>query len=315
MSQRRALARPIVLGVAVLLLAGCAGPAGGEKLDAEKSPLSEYFDAIYGNQDEDAWAKQQEEVEELVAACMTDEGFEYIPVDQDQYNFIDEDGPEWGTREFVELNGYGMQQSEEDIEKMNADAEDYVDPNQDYVSSLSESEQAAFYEVLYGPGQPETIEGEEYEYDWTTAGCYGAAQHEVQGEMPYDDEKYESLFDDLEKMYNDLSKTPETKKADADWADCMADAGEPGFKTKQDAVMSISDELNAVYEANPTGELDQTAELKELRERELELALIDFECGEKVDYEQRTLKGQFELEKKFIKSHQKQLDEIMANAK
>jgi len=317
MSRRLALARPLVLGVAVLLLAGCAGPTGGTKLDAEKSPLSEYYDAIYGNQDEDAWADQQNQVEELVAACMTDEGFEYIPVDQSQYSFTDEDGPEWGTREFVELNGYGMQQSEADIEKMNDDAEEYVDPNQDYVMTLSESEQAAFYEVLYGAPQYEE-EGEEpveYEYDWTTAGCYGAAQHEVQGEQPYDNDKYKSLFKDLEGMYEDLQKTPEVKKADADWADCMADEGETGFKKKNDAVESISDQLNEIYEANPTGELDQTKDLAKLRERELELAMIDFECGEKVDYEQRTLAGQFELEKKFIKSHQKQLDEIVANAK
>ena len=317
MSRRRAMVRPLVIGVAALLLAGCTGPTGGEKLDPEKSPMSKYFDAMYGNQDEDAWAEQQEQVEELVAACMTDEGFEYIPVDQDQFGFVEEDGPEWGSKEFAELKGYGMQQSPEEIEEMNSQSEEYVDPNQDYVATLSESEQAAFYEVLYGPGVPEEELDEDgsSEYDWTTAGCYGAAQHEVQGEQPYDDDKYKSLFDDMQEMYEDLQKTPELKKADADWADCMADAGEPGFKTKQDAVMSIQDDLNAIYEANPTGEIDQTEELEELREREIELAVIDFECGEKVDYEQRTLAGQFALEEKFIKAHQKQLDELMANAK
>jgi len=317
MSRRRAIARPLVIGVAVLLLAGCTAPTGGEKLDPEKSPLSEYMGALYGDQDEDAWAEQQEEVEELVAACMTDEGFEYIPVDQSQYSFTDEDGPEWGTKEFAEQNGYGMQQTEEQIAEMNEQSEEYVDPNQDYVTSLSESEQTAYYEVLYGAPQYEEEGGEavEYEYDWTTAGCYGAAQHEVQGEQPYDDDKYKSLFEDMQKMYEDLQKTPEAKKADADWSDCMADAGETGFKKKNDAVQSISDDLNAIYEANTTGELDQTAELAELREREIELALVDFECSTKVDYEQRTLAGQFELEKKFIKTHQKQLDELVANAK
>jgi hypothetical protein len=299
----------------MLLLAGCAGGTGGEELDPEKSPLTEYFSALYGDQDEDAWAKQQEEVEELVAACMTDEGFEYIPVDQDQYDFINEDGPEWGTKEFVELNGYGMQQSEEEMEQMEEQSQEYVDPNQDYVATLSESEQTAFYEVLYGPPSPETEEAVEFEYNWETAGCYGAAQHQVQGEQPYDDDRYKSLFEDMNEMYEDLQKTPEIKKADADWAECMADAGEPGFKTKQDAVMEIQDALNAVWEANPTGELDQKEELAELRERELELALVDFECAEKVDYEQRSLAGQFELEKKFIKEHKKQLDEIKANAK
>ena len=300
----------------MLLLAGCAGPTGGDKLDAEKSPLSEYFSALYGDQDEDAWAKQQEEVEELVAACMSDEGFEYIPVPQGQFTSTNEDGPEWGTKEFAELNGYGMQQSEEELEEMEQQGEEYVDPNQDYVETLSESEQTAFYEVLYGaPSEDMGNSDEPMEYDWTTAGCYGAAQHEVQGEQPYDDDRYKSLFEDMNGMYEDLQKTPEIKKADADWADCMADAGEPGFKTKNDAIMEIQDALNEVWEANPTGELDQKEELAELRERELELAVIDFDCAEKVDYEQRSLAGQFELEKKFIKEHKKQLDQIVADAK
>ena len=300
----------------MLLLAGCAGPAGGDKLDAEKSPLSEYFSALYGDQDEDAWAKQQEEVEELVAACMSDEGFEYIPVPQGQFSSPTDDGPEWGTKEFAELNGYGMQQSEEEMEEMEQQGEEYVDPNQDYVETLSESEQTAFYEVLYGaPSEDMGNSDEPMEYDWTTAGCYGAAQHEVQGEQPYDDDRYKSLFEDMNGMYEDLQKTPEIKKADADWADCMADAGEPGFKTKQDAIMEIQDALNEVWEANPTGELDQKEELAELRERELELAVTDFECAEKVDYEQRSLAGQFELEKKLIKEHKKQLDQIVADAK
>ena len=153
------------------------------------------------------------------------------------------------------------------------------------------------------------------EYDWTTAGCYGAAQHEVQGEQPWEDEQYESLFEDIQKMYEGLQDSPEAKKADAEWAACMADAGEPGFKTKQDPVNQINEELNKVYEANPTGELDQTEELAELRERELELALVDFECAEKVNYTDRTLAAQFEVEEQFIKDHKKQLDQIVADAK
>ena len=147
MSRRRAIARPLVIGVAALLLAGCAGPGTDAKLDPEKTPLTKYFDAIYGSGDDnEVYIAQAQEAEELVAACMSDEGFEYIPVDQSQYyNFEEEDGPKWGTKEFVIENGYGMQQSPEQIEEMNSSSEEFVDPNQDYVATISETEKSAYY--------------------------------------------------------------------------------------------------------------------------------------------------------------------------
>ena len=67
----------MIVGVA-LTLSACSllpGGGGGEKLDPTKSPLSEYMSAFYGEQDEDFYAQQAKEVEELVAACMSDQGF------------------------------------------------------------------------------------------------------------------------------------------------------------------------------------------------------------------------------------------------
>ena len=83
----------VILGAALTLSACSLLPGGGgsEKLDPEKSPLAEYMDAFYGQQDEDFYAQQAKEVEELVAECMSDQGFEYIPVDQTQYASFDYD--------------------------------------------------------------------------------------------------------------------------------------------------------------------------------------------------------------------------------
>ena len=318
MSRRRAvLVRSVALISATVLLAGCSAIGGdAPKLDPEKSPLSEYWSALYGDYDQSDYDDMNKEQEELVAACMADEGFEYIPVDQSQYTSFSDDDVDRDTEEWVAEHGYGMQQSPEEIEEMNEQATEYVDPNQDYVMALSESEQTAYYEVLYGVQDMEPNADGEYEYNWETAGCQGAAQHEVQGEMPYDNDKYKDLLDDMNSVYEDVQKDPEMKKLDTEWAACMSEAGETGFKKKFDAMESISDELNAMYE-DPTAQEDQDAfaETQEkLRKKEIKLALVDFHCSQEVDYSDRSLTIQFAAEQQFIDDNKKQLDEMVADA-
>ena len=73
----------LLLGIG-LTLSACSAIGGETKLDPEKSPLAEYMSAFYGDQDQDFYDKQNKEIEELVAECMSDDGWEYIPVDQTQ---------------------------------------------------------------------------------------------------------------------------------------------------------------------------------------------------------------------------------------
>ena len=83
MPRYKSLIAPAALALgAALVLSGCGVIGAPEKLDPEKSPLAEYMSACYGEQDQEFYDKQSKQVEELVAACMADEGFEYIPVDQ-----------------------------------------------------------------------------------------------------------------------------------------------------------------------------------------------------------------------------------------
>lgn len=315
MSSRRAVFVPLLaIAAATMLLAGCAAGSDAPKLDPAKSPLTEYWSALYGDYDQADYDAMNKEQEELVAACMADEGFEYIPVDQSQYMSSNNEDVDTDTEEWVAEHGYGMQQTPEEIEAMNEQAAEYVDPNQDYVMALSESEQTAYYEVLYGVQEP-NVDGE-YEYNWETSGCQGAAQHEVQGEMPYDNDKYTDLLDRMNTVYEDVQKDPEMKKLDAEWASCMADEGQTSFKKKQDAIDSIIEDQNAIYE-DPTAQDDQDAFAKtqeELRKKEIKLALIDFGCSKKVDYQDRSLAIQFALEKQFIEDNKKQLDEMVADA-
>ena len=306
----------MIVGVA-LTLSACSllpGGGGGEKLDPTKSPLSEYMSAFYGEQDEDFYAQQAKEVEELVASCMNDQGFEYIPVDQTQYTSFDWDPNERETEEWVAANGYGVNLTEEQQEEQNAEFEDFTDPNDDYRASLSESESTAYWEALYGP-QPtedELNEDGSYEYTWENGGCYGVSQHEVSGDQAYDQDEFKPIFDAMGKLYEDQSKDPRMKELNAKWASCMADAGYDDFKEQFDAAQSIYDQQNEFWDNNTDGSSPTAEQTAEWREVELDTAMADWKCKQETNYTQEALKVQFELEKQFIKDHKAEIDELVA---
>lgn len=309
------------IAVAALGLTGCAsdaagGTGAGGALTYEDSPLNKYLSAAYGNYDEDEVIADSKKAEEATAACMAAEGFDYLPVDQSQNmsSFSEADMEERETEEWVAANGYGMSQSPEDMAAQQEQAESYVDPNQDYVASLSQTEQTAYYEVLYGPPQTEDMMNEDgsSEYNWEDAGCSGAAQHEISGDNPYEDEAHKPLFDAINKLYENLAKDPGIQALDAEWASCMADSGNPDYAAKQDAITAASELSNAVYN-NETGEAPSDADLAEVRAGEIEIALADFKCSEEVDYTASMLALQFTLEEQFVADHQSELDAFAAD--
>lgn len=320
------MSRPRIVPVGIaaialsIALAGCtagSGGGGGSELKAEDSPLTEYMAAVYESQDQTDYEAQQAEAEELIAACMADEGFEYIPVDySSSYVEMDEgDIEDQNTEEWIAEHGYGMNQTPEQIEEQNEQATEFVDPNQDYVMSLSEGEQAAFYEVLYGAGPDEEDIDEDgsYEYNWEEAGCQGAAQHEANGggEDIWSSDEHADLIDAMNSVWEDLEKSPAIKTLNAEWASCMADAGYADLSTKQDAFNIVMEESNALWEGTETGPTEE--QTKEARDHEIEIALADFKCSEEVDYTDTQLKAQFELEEQFISDYKSELDAFIAD--
>ena len=318
------MSRPRIVPVGIaaialsIVLAGCSagsGGGGGSELKAEDSPLQEYMSAVYESQDQTDFEAQQAEVEELTAACMAEEGFEYIPVDySSQYSSSTEvDFEDTNTEEWVTENGYGMNQTPEQIDEQSEQAEEFVDPNQDYIASLSEGEQMAYYEVLYGPG-PDESELEEdgsYEYNWEEAGCSGKAQHETGGQDVWSSDEHADLIEAMNSVWEDLEKDPAIKTLNTEWASCMADAGYADFSVKNDAVQAVIDESNALWEGSETGPTDE--ETKAARDHEIEIALADFTCSEEVDYTDKQLKAQFALEEQFITDHKAELDAFIAD--
>lgn len=319
------------MGVLALAIAGCTGGQDTSSTDLwENSPLNKYLGWDSASQQsseeqEREFIEQRNRVEELVAACMKDEGFEYVPVDYAQeagmvVSSEDEEYPwEPDKREWVAKYGYGAVDwpGKEEMEEEAANPEEgesSVDPNQEYVESLSPSEQTAYYETLYGP-QPteEEVESGDYEYDPENAGCMGDAELEFGAEDPWAAEEFQPIMEAMTELYTTVREAPEFRELDAKWSRCMEDAGFD-FSAQGEAQQSIYDRQSEIYESVTEeewaeGEPD-LPELDELQADEVELALADLECREKTDYTENSMKLQYAAEEAFIQEHKAELDAL-----
>ena len=347
------ITRPLVLTASAALLAAgltsCSQDGGGGGLTYEDSPLNEYLSAAWGDdQSPEEYEKQYEDqnrqAEELTAECMAEQGFEYTPNTSSGavYSSSDDDyDPE--SEEWVSQYGYGVFTNPWGDEEQVAEEDEYVDPNADYVSSLSESEQIAYNEALYGE-QPSEEAYEDPDFDWENfdwdslePGCNGIAWEEVQGEDATQAlyEEYQPLLDRINLIYEDLQSAPEMSDLNAEWASCMADAGFAGYTVQTDAAQEFYDaqdefytdqnalseeidwdnatqeEIDAFYEENDPS---NSPEWKEKGEREIEVALADLECREKTDYTEASLRIQFDLEEQFIADNKAELEAFKAAA-
>lgn len=314
--------------VGVLALTGCSDDkkSSSDGSSPEEGPLSKILSATWEDQDQEYYDKQQVEVENLVAKCMAAEGFEYTPQEPmgSVTVFTEEDWANQNTEEWVAENGYGMsmgmEPTEEPVDPDGEGAEEWVDPNADYIASLSDTEETAYYEALWGPSDMEMTEEdmEEYVYNWEDGGCQGAAQHEVSGGLEdiYTDPKFEDLNEAMSELYTNALADPRITELSAEWSSCMADAGYTDFATPDEAMMSISDAQNELY--NWEGEIDEdytgpsSEAIAEVRKLEIATAVADFACKQKVDWDKTSQKVQFELEEAFVKDNKAALDEYVA---
>nr|WP_314842825.1 hypothetical protein [uncultured Microbacterium sp.] len=326
----------IAVTALAVALTGCSGNAGGGELTYEDSPLNEYLSAAYGGdlspeEQQKQFEEQQRQQEELMAECMADEGFEYTPNTANGGAVFSGDDVEWEPekKEWVEKYGYGIVNSPYSESMGEEQTDQYVDPNQEYVESLSESEQTAFYETAYGvpPEEDELGEDGSYEYNWEDAGCQGWAQHELQGEDPWQSDEFADLRDRMTELWTSTQEAPEFKELNAKWVACMDDGGQPGFAAQMDAQQSISDEQTAIFDAaygDGSTEIDtespdfvepsESPEMKALGEREIEIALVDLDCRTKTSYTEEALKIQFDLEERFIADNKAELEAFKAAA-
>ncbi|MEM7271796.1 MAG: hypothetical protein AAF547_01840 [Actinomycetota bacterium] len=234
-----------------LLAAAC----GSEDATTEAgSPIAEFLgqeDFFTGLDDEDAqarFAEEQRQQEELVASCMAEQGFEYTPVDYSDFNFAGtEDGLDFDSREYAEKYGFGITTQRYSQAQVGPDLvgwddgaiddeeDGFQDPNADYVNTLDEATQEAYYAALYGDEDdfpaydPETMteeelaEAESAAFNFEPQGCYGEAW--ANSDSGSANQFYTDFDEELTELYESIEDDPRITEIMNDVANCVSDSG------------------------------------------------------------------------------------------
>ena len=351
------MSRPLVfaLGLAALLSAVACGsgaetdvaaPAETESASTTEAPSStttasaeesgeepDSLDAFFGFDPNDPDASQEQlrrwqmSQQELIAVCMANQGFEYVPalapgnidiasLDEEQY-----------ARE----QGFGISTRYNTVDE--APGEQWVDPNGAIVAAMSDSEEAAYYAALYGEETGLEAGAEESDATFWGGGCQGEAAQEVFGQADEILRDLEPLFSDLEQR---VAADPRLADADQGWTACMSDRGYdydnsehvfntalPDLQNRYQEIVGQSDpfadwideEIEEFYANNSPQEIqDFFTQFEEqarqevdeeavaaLQEEEIALAVANYECGEERREIEREVTS--ELEKDFIREN------------
>jgi hypothetical protein len=251
--------------LALVLVTACGGGDGSDTEesgdtgtetttgdDGEES-LADFFG--YGDDDPEAaqarYVDEESTRQELIRACMAEEGFDYTPVQppEDSFQVF---GPE-DEEERVRTQGFGVTTWYGNEEQFDRGIE-WEDPNQEMIDAMSESERTAYQEALYGT-EEEQMEGATTETDPETgeeytmvegfgAGCDGEASEEVYGDQNQVNELWEELGPQMEAMYERVQADPRIVDFNVEWAECMAEAGFD-YESRDDMYETVFDDFQA----------------------------------------------------------------------
>ena len=246
--------------------------------------------------------RRQMAVEEAVAACMADEGFEYIP-DVSHYTFPDEAAmdPPRDSREFAEVYGYGIVEAP----PVSGSAPG-ANPNDAITASLGPEALARYMEALVGPSTEEA--DAEAEYDWRETGCMGAAIHAVWSPGAAQDPVAVDLQAEIARI--DEVATPQDPSVvalDEAWSACMADAGYDGLRRQPDAAERAFESWMDAQAASASGEAEASG-ANDTAAEEKALAVADWDCRDQVSYDVGVAEVREELQAAYVAAHRAELD-------
>lgn len=307
-SARIGPARLRALCCALVLLGGCGtdapGPAptpdaaGGA---ATPGPLERYLGDAVGARTQGDVAAELAVHEESVAACMAEQGFEYVPMVMVPGSFEASDEPLRGSREFAETYGYGIWHGPE-IEPGQFTYMLDDSANQAYRASLSPEAQAAYDVALMG--QRTNLGDGTVSYDGT--GCTEGPALRDSPEAEYLRGVRQEVSDYLQSLWDGAD--PRLAEVDAAWASCMRDAGYDD-DSPHAAEQRVIDEVTAAY---GSGSALTTAQTDERAADERRLALADQDCRDATDWTTRRRAVEHELQQEYVDAHRADLDALVA---
>lgn len=233
-------------------------------LSPEEELLAQFREVQGWSEDRDRelWGQ----VEEGIAACMADAGFEYMPLpwpalSEEEYALGDDPG--WNP-EYVAAYGYGI--------SIEAPLPEYPpDPNEEYVASLSAEGQAAYLQALGGQGVVSD----------TDTACRNSVAHAVGESMPSPEAP--ALVSQVESEISALRSArfpddPRFPAAVEELSECIVAAGgDPVTMENPSAYTQVYDAYQALSAEGGDQDPDRLARFQAW---EIALATADHTCSQ-----------------------------------
>ncbi len=227
----RSITRCVVTAAMLVLAAGCAS---SDDSATDHADLVELFLPWSDPAVSDRLSQEyHDRGEEVVATCMAEAGFEYIPVPLEAVAF----GPGIGIsrEENARRFGFGRSTSDLQLAAGNATTSTQRDPNEAYVDGLTDERSRAYSDQI------------------------DICQAELRATSPPFPDAYRA---GVSSLADQVRADPAVAEAERAWVDCVAEAAGPGlpdFSTLDDLVVWFDQELERVKE-NP----EQLARLQDL---------------------------------------------------
>lgn len=265
---------PLMIG-GVLVLAACGGGSKDSGQPQQTTPGGNGNQEI--GREEFGMTEEQlvttiEDVESAIASCMTDAGFEYIPIDPVTFR----EGmaslssvPGLSDEEFVSQYGYGFT-TLPPRQTFGAGEE-----NTAIFNDLPPADQTAYERTLWGDKPEFTFVSMLENEDFTGAGgCTKTAIDEVFTPEQLSP-NFQNPFDVL------VAQDPRTIAAQQKWSACMSEAGYD-YETPEDAEDQLIERYDDLTKGAPPETLtgSDADALVDLQAEERAIALADLACAE-----------------------------------
>lgn len=239
--------------------------------------------------------------EELVAQCMAEQGFEYVPR-RGTFAELAPGEPQWHTREYAERYGYGTFVQPKLVDtQVGRDG----DPNAEILASMSLTERAAYDLALNGTSDGGVFESGD-EIDLEPLGCEGLRIADLINGDGKDDPVYVDATAHSRHIDELLvGEDPRVAAADARWAECMSDAGWPGLAVQPDARALA--EVWSLDLSDPETSVQTQADPETLA-NEISLALADFDCTTATGLAELRDEVRAELQQEYVDEHRDELE-------
>lgn len=266
-AKRRFVA--LVTGTALLALGGCAGDetsTDGRQGERGLPGIMEF------GLTEVEYVDHIERTQQLIAECMRDAGFEYIPVDvktvEDAQARVRTD-PGYTRRTYKEQWGLGVTTRFDDPVR-----DVGLGPNLEIWQALPPADREAYAHTLWGdePKSDFVFTFDEEDFS-STGGCTRKAVSEV-----FTPQQLKGTYVNPKDVL--VENDPRIIEAQDDWTECMREAGYEYEDDQDEIIEDLEQRLSALLGGDDPRSLTgpRLAALRQLQQEEIELSLIDLEC-------------------------------------